>query len=42
MASCCLLIWLAEWRPVTWPISWPRTATSSASDRRWVMMPRVT
>jgi hypothetical protein len=31
----------AEWRAVTWPISWPSTAASSASLLRWVMMPRV-
>ena len=41
-ASCCLLIWLTEWRAVTWPISWPRIVASSASEFMWVMMPRVT
>ena len=26
LASCALLSRSTEWRPVTWPISWPRTA----------------
>ena len=42
MASCCLLTIAAVWRAVTWPISWPSTETSSASELRWPMSPRVT
>ena len=32
VASWALLIWLAECRAVTWPISWPTTIASSASE----------
>ena len=41
-ASWARLIWVAEWRAVTWPISWPRTAASSASEFMLTRIPRVT
>ena len=35
----CLSAGAPEWRAVTWPISWPSTAASSASELRYAMMP---
>ena len=37
----CRVYCCAEWRAVTWPISWPSTPASSASLSRNGMMPRV-